>query len=147
MENIIGERIKYFRQQRNLSRESLSNLLEISVHTLSKYEQGKREPTYEMLFRICSELDISIIDIFAPESYSETNDFSIYNKLRTTTSLEELLKLTFLQNQYFYTLLEKSTHTEKGKLSFFSTFSEYMISYLKTEELKNMPWIEDDLDG
>lgn len=147
MENIIGERIKYFRQQRNLSRETLSKLLEISVHTLSKYEQGKREPSYEMLFKICNELEISIIDIFAPESYNETNDFSLYNKLRNTTSLKELLELTFLQNEHFYSKLDKSAPSEEDKLFFFSLFSDYMISYLKAEEFRSMPLIEDDSDG
>ena len=59
----IGEKIKYFRQQRNISREVLSNLLKISIHTLSKYEQGQREPSYETLIKICEILNVSINDI------------------------------------------------------------------------------------
>lgn len=61
----IDENIKKHRQKCKFTQEELSKKLEISKHTLSKYEQGQRKPTTEMLKKIANALNISIVDLLA----------------------------------------------------------------------------------
>lgn len=59
----LGENIKKFRKIKNMSREYLSTKLGISVHTLSKYEQGQREPNIDMLNKISNVLGVTINEL------------------------------------------------------------------------------------
>jgi transcriptional regulator with XRE-family HTH domain len=66
--NSVGTRIKYFRKLKNISRENLANELGISIHTLSKYEQGQREPKFGTLQRIADILMVSIARLIHEEN-------------------------------------------------------------------------------
>ncbi len=59
----LGENIKKFRKIKKLSREYLSNKLGISIHTLSKYEQGQREPNIDMINKIANALEVTINEL------------------------------------------------------------------------------------
>lgn len=54
----IGKNIKSIRQQKLLSREDVSKKLDISIHTLAKYEQGQREPSIDMIEKIAVVLEV-----------------------------------------------------------------------------------------
>ena len=54
----IGHAIKFSRQQRGLSIPALSKMAEISPSHLSLVERGKREPSLDMVERLCRELGI-----------------------------------------------------------------------------------------
>lgn len=69
MNKLLGYRIKLFRTRKKLSREALSQKLEISIHTLIKYEQGQREPTIETLIRICDFLQINLDTLTCSEFF------------------------------------------------------------------------------
>ena len=59
----IGERIKYYRQINNISRQELATKFEISIHTLSKYEQGQREPSIDMITMLSDYFNISVDEL------------------------------------------------------------------------------------
>ena len=61
--SLLGENIKNIRKSGEISRKDLSLELGISVHTLSKYEQGQREPNILMLNKISEALEVSIDNI------------------------------------------------------------------------------------
>lgn len=69
MSKILGSRIKLFRTKENMTREELSNLLKISIHTLIKYEQGQREPNIETLSKISQILNVSPKTLLADEIF------------------------------------------------------------------------------
>ena len=48
----IGERIKSFRVERHISRESAAQELGISKRTLASYERGEREITMKTLIKL-----------------------------------------------------------------------------------------------
>ncbi len=48
MENELGKRIKYLREEKELSQLELSKILNISNSTLSQYEAGNRMPGDEI---------------------------------------------------------------------------------------------------
>ena len=63
MSKTLGSRIKEIRTNKNISREQLAVKLEISIHTLTKYEQGQREPNIDMLNKIAEALSCSTYDL------------------------------------------------------------------------------------
>jgi transcriptional regulator with XRE-family HTH domain len=52
--NIIGARIKYLREENNLSQKQLAHHLNITNVQLSRYETGHRSPDPEMILRIAN---------------------------------------------------------------------------------------------
>lgn len=61
---MVGERIRILRLQRNMSLESLSDELQISVSTLSNLERGETEMTITRLAAILKCLGVGIVDFF-----------------------------------------------------------------------------------
>lgn len=55
-----GEKIKYFRNMRRLSQETLGQLAGINSATIKKYEYGIRNPKPDQLLKIANALGISI---------------------------------------------------------------------------------------
>lgn len=76
MSKILGNRIKLFRTKENMTRAELATHLEISIHTLIKYEQGQREPNIETLNKISQILNVSPNTLLADETF----DIELLNK-------------------------------------------------------------------
>lgn len=86
----VGERIKSFRVQRNITVNKLANMAGISQSYLREIELGKKQPTVEYLEYICSALDISLKEFFS------VDDSDVHPALLTALSkmtTEEQLKL------------------------------------------------------
>ena len=64
MENIdIGFKIKKLREEKNLSKEQLANLLEISQSKLSKIENGRlKKIEMKLVLKFCKNIDINLDD-------------------------------------------------------------------------------------
>lgn len=144
MNKEIGKNIKHYRQINNISREVLSEKLDISVHTLAKYEQGQREATYETLNKICEILKISIHDIFG-ESSIDTNFYqTFYDDLHNITNTKKLIQLLFQHNDKLSQKLDLSTSSEKDKDYFYTIVSEFIDNELKAMSYLTMPFLGDD---
>lgn len=57
--NIIGERLKKARINRNLTQEKLAEQLDVSIAFLSRIERGSSFISLKRLNQICSVLDVS----------------------------------------------------------------------------------------
>ena len=57
---IIGENIKKFRESKGLSRNELSDKIDVSASGLANYENGNRLPSVEVLIRLATVLQIPI---------------------------------------------------------------------------------------
>ena len=66
MEDIdTGFRIKQLREEKNLSKEQLDNLLEISQSKLSKIENGRlKKIEMKLVLKFCKNIDINFDDFF-----------------------------------------------------------------------------------
>lgn len=60
----IGKRIRYERQEKNISREELAIRSLVSVETIRKIEKNLCDPNVSTLIPICRELSIDISRIF-----------------------------------------------------------------------------------
>ena len=71
-----GEKIKYFRNMRGISQETLGQLSGINSATIKKYEYGIRNPKPDQLLKIANALGISIntvsythLDVYKRQEY------------------------------------------------------------------------------
>ncbi len=143
----IGYQIKMNREQCGLTQKELADRIGVTAATITRYEQNKREPKYDVLIRICDVLNIGINNLFQEEININNYEKVLVNKIIEAKTIKELLKLSFLNNELMSYKLDKSFSTNEDKEYFFETFSEYIDSYLKSEELKTMPWINDNEDN
>lgn len=86
----VGERIKYFREQKNISVNKLANLAGVSQSYLREIELGNKQPTVEYLEYICWALNISLKEFF---SNDDTTIHPFLVSALSKLSDEEQLKL------------------------------------------------------
>lgn len=56
----LGENIKKYRKQKNMSQQELSELSGIPRASISRYENGERTPNVEIVNKIASALNLNI---------------------------------------------------------------------------------------
>ena len=122
-----GEKIKYFRNMRGISQETLGQLSGINSATIKKYEYGIRNPKPDQLLKIANALGISI-NIFM--------DFDI-------ETVSDVLSLLFkLDDQ-----IDMKFEAEKDKDGNFKNpmINKKICTYMKALELReNMINSKDD---
>lgn len=87
MTKLVGERIKYFRNQRGLSQEQLALRAGINTSYAGQLERGEKSPTVDTLGKISTALNIPLEEFFQIEN-KKTSD-------NMTTTME---KIAFLLN-------------------------------------------------
>ena len=58
---ILGERIRTLRRRSEMTQGELAKRLEISQSAVGMYEQGRREPPYNLLIKISKLFDVKLI--------------------------------------------------------------------------------------
>ena len=84
---VLGRRIKSIRKSQNRTQEDLAFDAEISVKMLSEYENGKREMSSQVLFKIADALMVSV-DELVPDRLKKPEE---------ETSQEEDILLTMFR--------------------------------------------------
>ena len=69
----IGNKIRSFRKEKNLTAEDLANKLGISRATITRYETGVRNTNQDVLYRLADILGVSINDFFPSINGQPTN--------------------------------------------------------------------------
>ena len=64
---VIGQRIKFFREQAGLKQSELAEKAEISRVAVGNYERGDRVPPVNIAQRIADALGMSVNDLLYPE--------------------------------------------------------------------------------
>ncbi|MCI8548127.1 MAG: helix-turn-helix transcriptional regulator [Bacilli bacterium] len=57
---MIGKMLYLMRQRKHLSQDELADILGIARNTISQYETGKIQPTFEMVQKIAQACDFAI---------------------------------------------------------------------------------------
>ena len=132
----IGEKIKYFRNLREISQDTLGKLANINSATIKKYEYGIRNPKPEQLLKIANALGISI-NVFM--------DFDI-------ETVSDVLSLLFKMDEQLDLKWEGKKDAEGNykpstiKLCFKnSTINSKLCNYLKACDLRDK--VIADVDG
>lgn len=112
----IGEKIKYIRTEKKLSRAELSRKSGVSEISIRKYETGQRNPKLDSLKKIALALNINPYELIQNNELDETlSDFSnsvvlpLMNILKVNDNYSELTGLinniTFDQYKLFLDFL------------------------------------------
>ena len=91
----VGDRLRFFREQKQISTNKLANLAGISQSYVRDIEMGNKNPTIEIIFQLCRTLDISLKDFFDVDSNLLSEDPLIARIYRLNPAQREAL-LTFL---------------------------------------------------
>lgn len=107
----VGERIRKIRQNKKMSQSELGNKLNVSQAMIAQYENGKRLPKNDTLFKIATALDVNMTDLLYDElvakKMQELIDNEFYKKYNET------LKEQYLINKF--RLLNESGQEEAAK--------------------------------
>jgi transcriptional regulator with XRE-family HTH domain len=64
---IIGQRIKFFREEAGLTQHQLAELADVSREAIGNYENGRRVPPVDIAQRIATALEMSVDDLIYPD--------------------------------------------------------------------------------
>ena len=73
---LLGERIKFWRQQRNLTQEQLAEIVGVTPGFISLIEIGKRRVSLESLLSICTELEITLNELLVGNQLPQPSDYN-----------------------------------------------------------------------
>ena len=79
----VGERIKYFREAKNMTLMELAEQMDMYYQNLSRYETGDRKTNNEILFRLSQLFNVSINDFFPPVENGDFDNITIGSFIRT----------------------------------------------------------------
>jgi len=86
VKGIFGKNLKYFRKERKLSQEKLSENVEITVKHLSEIERGVVFASANLMEKLAENLNIPIFAFFL------TDDCIYYDKIMLTRIEKEIIQ-------------------------------------------------------
>ena len=86
--NILGNRIKKERENLNLSRNDLAKKIGVSYSAIAMYEQGNREPSNEILLKMCKVFNCTTDYLMGKSNYKTSFD-EFTNAKPSTISLKD----------------------------------------------------------
>jgi transcriptional regulator with XRE-family HTH domain len=92
----IGNRIAYFRMQKNYSVNKLANAAGISQSFLRDVELGNKNITVENLSYICDALGITLSDFFSDDFSGQITNHPVISKFYQLTDEQQAALLIFL---------------------------------------------------
>lgn len=105
---IIGQRIRNYRTEKNLSQEKVAELSGLHPTYIGQLERGEKNCTLESLWSVAKALEIPLSQIFEKIEDGETTDsipFKCYEFIASKTKAE--------QEQLYRVLLEMDKYKNK----------------------------------
>lgn len=75
----VGEQIKHYRTQKNITQQELGEYLNTTSQTISRYESGILEANQDVLFKLAEYFKVSINDFFPPLNFDNAEIVPITN--------------------------------------------------------------------
>lgn len=85
----IGDNIRKYRKEKNMSMKDLSSALNVSVQAIGNYERGDREPNFEMLEKISEILDVPLYVLL---TFNDEELAAIKSEFKNKTISPEIVK-------------------------------------------------------
>lgn len=80
----IGENIRMYREQRNMSQQELAMKVRVGVATIQKYESGEQVPDTPTILKLCTALDVPASELLERADVSNSSSLD--------TEIEYLIK-------------------------------------------------------
>jgi transcriptional regulator with XRE-family HTH domain len=113
--NIFGKQLRAFRKKNAMTLAQLSQASNISTASISKAENGKISPTYDVLEKLARGLGISFSELVSEQHPSETNSSSQHSGsgLARVSVNQGAPKVTISSAQYDYIYLSADMKSKK----------------------------------
>lgn len=89
---MFSENLKKLRTNKGLSQEQLSEIIDVSRQSISKYESGVAQPSFDKLIAIAKYFDVSIDFLLLSENNNNSATVKS-NKITITSHLDSLKHL------------------------------------------------------
>ena len=121
----LGERLKQYRENKNLTQAYIADILNVNPATVSKYEQNQLEPNIEVLKRYAEIFKITLDELLKDETISlKIEDLNILEILKEQKDMKmkgNLYHNTQIAFTYNTNHIEGSTLTEEQTRFIFET--------------------------
>ena len=94
IKKLLGKRIQEIRKSKNLTQETLAEMVNMDTSSISHIENGKFYPTAENLDKIIEVLQIKPSEIFNYESHADKDEM-IAEMFATMENNEKLTRLMY----------------------------------------------------
>lgn len=98
MNNYLSENIKNLRRKKGITQEELSNYLNISFQTISKWERGESLPDINMVIALANYFDVSTDELLGMDKHK--SDFFSYDYYKEISELIKEEKYDEAVNRY-----------------------------------------------
>lgn len=93
----FGEKLSELLEERNMTQKEFAKTLNIAPTTLNGYIKDKRQPDFELVRRIASELNVSVDLLLGGEGFELTpKELSLITKLRTLSEDQQKMVYTLV---------------------------------------------------
>ena len=127
---MLGEKIKLYRESKNMTQYEIAKVLGVKAATISKYESGTLEPNIESLKKLAELFNVSVDELL------KENDFDI-SKINILEILREQKSMKLKGNLYHNTQITfayNTNHIEGSKLTEEQTRYIYETNTLLAEK-------------
>lgn len=129
---MLGEKIKVYRQSKNMTQNEIADILGVKSATISKYESGALEPNIESLKKLAE-----IFEIFVDELLNDKEEKFDISKINILEILREQKNMKLKGNLYHNTQIifaYNTNHIEGSKLTEDQTRYMYETNILLAEK-------------
>lgn len=74
----MGKIIQKARETKGITQTALADQIEVSLRTVIAIENGKRNPTFEVLYRLLDALNVPADLIFHPDDVANTHEQELF---------------------------------------------------------------------
>ncbi len=127
---MLGEKIKLYRESKNMTQGEVAEILGVKAATISKYEAGTLEPNIESLKKLAELFDISIDGLLKEDTF-DISKINILEVLREQKNMK--LKGNLYHNTQI-TFAYNTNHIEGSKLTEDQTRYIYETNTLLAEK-------------
>lgn len=119
----IGEKIRNFRQSKNITQEEVAEFLGVTTQAISRYELGDRKTDNDVLFKLADYFNVSINDFFPPISFDNATPIKISNNVACIPVLGKIpagMPLEAIENTYTVDTVDIPVDWLKGDNHYFA---------------------------
>ena len=127
---MLGEKIKLYREKKNMTQNEVASILGVKATTISKYEAGTLEPNIESLKKLAELFNISTDELLKENSF----DISKINILEILKEQKDMKLKGNLYHNTQITFAYNTNHIEGSKLTEDQTRYIYETNTLLTEK-------------
>ena len=102
----IGNKLKEYRESKNMTQKEIADIIEVKPATISKYESGTLEPNIETLKKLCEVFDVTL-----DELVKDKKDILDINRINILEVLREQKELKLKGNLYYNTQIAFTYNT------------------------------------